>query len=130
MSQTLADINLDTKVLRFQSIKLQDMSSLCLPVLSGSSCWRDIGDLILVDIITCRAMSSYVIMIREILVIFLLFLPSCQAKVCGYEVSWKTRTDRVSFLQTVVCQTAGCPEESIAVVLLIIPNLRLCSPAQ
>ena len=51
-------------------------------------------------------------MLSQILVIFLLFLPACQGKVCGYEVRMKSRTERVPYLQTVVCQTAGCPEES------------------
>ena len=63
-------------------------------------------------------------MLREILVIFLLFLPVCQGKVCGYEVRWKSRTERVPFLQTVTCQTAGCPEVSPA-DLQIISHLRL-----
>ena len=58
-------------------------------------------------------------MLREILVIFLLFLPACQGKVCGYEVRWKARTERVPFLQTVACQTAGCPEESPADLSII-----------
>ena len=64
-------------------------------------------------------------MIREILVIFLLFLPCCQGKVCGYEVSWKPSSEVGPSLQTVLCQTGDCREESIGALDTCISNIRV-----
>ena len=63
--------------------------------------------------------------LRQILLISLLFLPSYQGKVCGYEVSWKSRSERVPYLQTVPCQTADCPEESLEIFRSVLSSPHL-----
>ena len=68
--------------------------------------------------------------LRQILLISLLFLPSYQGKVCGYEVSWKSRSERVPYLQTVPCQTADCPEESLEIFRPVLSSPHSCSQVQ